>query len=127
MKTNLTLTLALATLLSLSVNAMTTGNDSNNTLNANRVNTYVNQEATPALEAWMITPFTLANSADTEVVVRVENWMKDSNVFMESMEPAAEEAVVLENWMTDAPFVLDSDKDVLSENQVSLEPWMLNF
>jgi hypothetical protein len=127
MKTNLTLTLALATLFTLSVNAMATGNDSNNTLNANRVNTYVNQEAAPALEAWMTTPFALASSVDTEMVVRVEDWMKDSKVFMESLEPTAEEAVVLENWMTDAPFVLDCDKDVLCENQVRLETWMLNF
>jgi hypothetical protein len=127
MKTNLTLTLALAALLTLSVNVMATGNDSNTTLNANRVNTFVIQEAAPALEAWMTTPFTLANSADTEMVIRIEDWMKDSKVFMESLEPVAEEAVELENWMTDAPFVLDCEKDALCETQVSLEPWMLNF
>ncbi|MFN8208863.1 MAG: hypothetical protein U0T82_15865 [Bacteroidales bacterium] len=127
MKTNLTLTLALAALLTLSANVMATGNDSNTTLNTNKVISYVSQEAAPALEAWMTTPFTLASSADTEMVVKVEDWMKDSKVFMESLEPSSEETVVLENWMTDAPFTLDCEKDVLCETQVALEAWMLNF
>jgi hypothetical protein len=68
----------------------------------------------------------LAGELAIEEKMAIENWMTDMNAFRNTAQEEIEEEIQLEYWMTDLTDQSWSNNTVQMEDEIHIEPWMLN-